>query len=316
MRQLIIGVLVVSVLGIWGGYVTAQDKEVVRVGILPVLEHLPIVIAKKEIAAPLSRIKIDVDLYTSWTALEAAYRTGAVDAVAITFPKAVNMAFEGVPLQILLVLNRNGSELILKDDTASALKGKITGNTGNDTIQLYLFKKFIRSKNLRFGFDVRALLVPLKRAVSLFSEGRIFGFCFPSPYGLMAQKKSGGKIILSRDILPGHIDSVLIVRTETIQKKRAAIKELVRSLQKAGEFIENDKDESGGVQSALAQEDVFHFPKDIAAEALSRPKDRIVFSDMVPGKDEMRQLIKELVAEGIAAGMVNVNEIVNKRFVR
>lgn len=292
--------------------VTAADKTEIRIGVLPSLAHLPVVLSAKEVAFPLEQAKVTIDIYNSWTALEAAFRTNAVDMAALTLPKVLNMAFDGVPLRIILVLSRNGSSILLKEDAASSLKNKITGNSGSDTMELAIFKEFIQSKNLKFGYDVRSILIPIKRSVQLFDSGRIFGFCLPSPYGYIAQQKSQGKLILSGEIMPYHINSVLIVNPAVWEKKKTAIAEVVRSIIVSGEFIEKDKEDSGGMQTAVAQEEVFKFSAKLVAKALSQPKERVVFSNMKLDVKELNQTMEDLVKIGVVKGRVNINKIIIK----
>jgi len=292
-----------------------QEDYRFRVGVMPLVEHIPVLLAQGEIASSNAKEKVQLDVYSSWTALEAAFRTGAIDGAAITLPKALLMAYEGIPLKILLNVGRNGSAIIVNNDSADALKGKIMGGSGNDTMDLLVFARFLKDKKLRMGRDVRYLLIPFGRTISLMKEDRIFGFCLSEPYGALAEKEAVAKrVILSKDVYPNHINSVLIVSPKALKEHPDVVKAFVKSLIKAGTFIEKDKDDSGGKQTAMSQVNIFKMDPELVSRALTMPKDRIVFKNFVPQVTEIEEIAKSLMSLNVLSGMVNLKEIVDTRY--
>lgn len=293
-----------------------QEKFVLRVGVIPLVEQLPLVIAQTDLS-DVSRTDVIFDIYNSWTALEAAFRTEALDAVAITLPKALVMAYDGVPLKIILVINRNGNSIVMKSDSAAELKGKIIGSSGSDTMDLLIFSRFLKSKDLKSGYDVRSLLIPLEKSISLLEGNRIYGFCLPEPYGTMAEKRQiAKKIVFSKDIYPNHIGSVLIIKPAILKAHPEEIKSYLKSILHAASFIESDKKESNGMQTALAQVGVFHLDYKIVAAALSVQKERVLFSDLTPSVNEIEEVMRAAMEIGILKGSINLKETVDASFVK
>ncbi|MFC1621485.1 ABC transporter substrate-binding protein [Candidatus Omnitrophota bacterium] len=305
-KREVIKILILGVFFIlWVFPCFGNTKTVIRVGVLPIIEHLPLVVSQKETAKPLPNVEVKLDIYTSWTALEAAFRTGAVDAAAITLPKALIMAYEGIPLKIVLAVNRNGSALVLNSDDPEDLKGKIIGGSGSDTMQLVLFHRFLKEKGLDLGYDVRSLLIPLNRSVALLKEERVYGFCLPEPYGVLAEREDiAGRTILSRDIFPDHLGSVLIINPKNKKLHQAVLKEWLTSVVRSAEFIEEDKNTSGGRQTALTQKDIFHINIDVVQQALTKPKDRVIFKNLYPSIREVEEIMEIIMKLGILGGSV------------
>jgi NitT/TauT family transport system substrate-binding protein len=307
-------IAVMVFLGTLSAFAQQEDYRF-RVGVMPLVEHIPVLLAQGEIASSNAKEKVQLDVYSSWTALEAAFRTGAIDGAAITLPKALLMAYEGIPLKILLNVGRNGSAIIVNNDSADALKGKIMGGSGNDTMDLLVFARFLKDKKLRMGRDVRYLLIPFGRTISLMKEDRIFGFCLSEPYGALAEKEAVAKrVILSKDVYPNHINSVLIVSPKALKEHPDVVKAFVKSLIKAGTFIEKDKDDSGGKQTAMSQVNIFKMDPELVSRALTMPKDRIVFKNFVPQVTEIEEIAKSLMSLNVLSGMVNLKEIVDTRY--
>jgi ABC-type nitrate/sulfonate/bicarbonate transport system substrate-binding protein len=291
-----------------------SEKKVFRVGVMPVCGHLSAVIAKKNFMETL-KMPVVLDVYDSWTALEAAYRTGAVDAVIITVAKALTMGYDNVALKIIMVVSRNGSSLTLSGDSQQDVRGKIIGGSGNDTMELAVFSKFLEIHKLRMGYDVRYLLIPFNRATILLKEGAIYGYCLPEPYGEMAIKNKLAKtIILSKDIMPNHINDVLVVNPQVIKKYPQIIKELVQALIKASDFIENDKNISQAKQTALAQIDLLKMDVAIVRTVLTEPKDRVLFTNLKLNNKEINEIMNFLVFSGNLGGKVDLNKLIDDQF--
>lgn len=294
-----------------------EYKTALRIGVLPICGHLPLVIAEKEIGTSLHGVKINLDIYSSWTALEAAFRVKAVDAAAIDLSKALIMAYDGVPLKIMAVVSRNGTALILRDSSPDKLRDQIVGGSGSDTMQLLIFSQFIKSKGLKLGYDVRSILVPFRRAIDRFKAGDIFGFSLPEPYGAIAEEEHlGASMILSKDILPHHISSVFIVQPEVLREKPGDIKILVKSLVEAEEFIETDKKETNATQTAVAQRDIFGIKQSAVKRALTQPQDRVLFEQPIPFPDEIKEDENMLIKLGVLGGVIDLNRVIDTEYVR
>ncbi|MFA5118609.1 MAG: ABC transporter substrate-binding protein [Candidatus Omnitrophota bacterium] len=297
------------------GVFAQQEEYNMRVGVMPLVEHIPLLLAQQEIATTVAKEKVQLDVYNSWTALEAAFRTGAIDGAAITLPKALLMAYEGVPLKILLNVGRNGSTIVLNSDSVDELKGKIMGGSGNDTMDLLVFARFLKDKKLRMGRDVRYLLIPFSRTISLMKEDRIFGFCLSEPYGALAEKEGVAKrVILSKDVYPNLINSVFIVSPKVLKEHPDVVKAFVKGLIKAGNFIEKDKNDSSGRQTAMSQVNIFKMNPELVSRSLTMPKDRIIFKNFTPQLQEIEEIAKNLMSLNVLSGMVNLKEIIDTRY--
>ncbi len=288
------------------------------VGIIPVVEELPIVISAKEVVAPLQKVKPELEVFKSWTALEAAFRTGMVDAAGVPTVMAFKMALDGVPLKVLFPLHKGGTKLVFsfKADK-NTLKGKLLGIPGSDTGQLLVLKKFLDNEGLRIGYDVRYILVPLDRSVELLKVGKIDGFVLPEPYGTMAQAEGLVKdAILGNDIMPNFVDIVFIVNPKLIKENKKAIQEWVDSLNASGNFIEKDKKETGGRQVAVAQEDVLDIPRKYIEKGFSDNPNAIHFGnlDKVDLHKALTETSNRALELEVLSGKVELSTILDDSF--
>lgn len=298
----------------------AQDmleKEKLRltVGVISAIEELPVIISKMEAVVPLDKINVNVEVFYSWTALEAAFRTGMVDAAGITSLKAFKMHLDKVPLKILMLLHRKGSSLVLS--SSESLKGKLIGISGNDTGQVVLLKRYLDKKGLKLGYDVRYILIPFARALGLLREEKISGFILPEPYGSMAQAEGLAKeYILGKDIMANFIDVVLIVNPKKIAENKEAIKEWVDSIKKSGEFIEEDKAKTHAQQVASLQQEILNLDPVLLQRALSNDLGAIQFINLQATESVFEETIKTGLELDILSGTVDLKDIIDDRFYR
>ncbi|MFH2144993.1 MAG: ABC transporter substrate-binding protein [Candidatus Omnitrophota bacterium] len=304
----------------WAQQAREENKKLqLTVGIIATLEELPIVLSKKETTMPLNKIDLKLEVFNSWTALEAAFRTGMVDAAGITVLKAFKMQLDNVPMKLVLFLHRKGSSLVFSQETTPEnLKGKLIGVSGNDTNQVLVLERFLEQKGLKLGYDVRYILVPFRRAVALMKEEKIAGFVLPEPYGVMALAEPDlvKDYILGKDIMPEGIDVVLIINPKKIEENRAAIAEWISSIVKSGAYIEEDKRKTAGEQVSLIQQDILNIDPTLMQKALGNNIQAIDYSDLYPNISDLEKVMKKGLSLDILSGVVKLSDVVDTSFTR
>jgi ABC-type nitrate/sulfonate/bicarbonate transport system substrate-binding protein len=298
----------------------ADDKVVLNIGVLPIIESLAVAICETQPEITQSNISIHFEVFSTWTALEAAYRTGIVDIAAMTAPKTLKMASNNIPVKILLGLHRNGNMLVTNFDLNSPdkFKGTMIGVSGNDTGQLLLLSQYLKKHDIALGAEVRYIAIPQSKAVELLRIGKIQGFLLSEPYGTMAQAEEG----LVKSAVPGveiseNFVDVLLIATPTILKSNPKeIKILVDAIKKSGLMIEKDVKTSQGKQVSFLQSDVSGIVPAIVQKALCNPASKLKFDDMQINVDELKEIEKQALSLGILDSGVDFNNIVDTQFSR
>ncbi len=297
----------------------AQEKSVIKVGLLPIIESLPLAISATQAEVVNSNFSVEIEVFSTWTALEAAYRTGMVDTVAMTASKALKMASHNVPVRILMGLHKNGNMLVTNFNhiSADSFKGKMIGVSGNDTGQLLLLAEFIKDLGMELGPDVRYIAIPQSKALELLRSGRIDGFLLSEPYGTMAideglVKKAVPGVSIKRDF----VDLVLIASPKTIKSHFKEIKHLVAAIKQAGKIIKNDVEKSGGKQVSLTQLDVLGIKPEIVQKALSYSASKIKYDDMRITKEDLKEVEKAGLNLGFLDTSMDLDKIIERKFSR
>ena len=187
--------------------------------------------------------------------------------------------------------------------------GKIIGVTGNDTGQLILLDIYLNSKDLKLGYDVRYITIPLRRATELMA-GKIDGFLFPEPYATMAEQDGGVTHYISgHDIMPDYMDVVLIADPAFVKRHPAAVKEFMASIKHAGGFIEADK-ANAARQVSILQQDIMGFPDKTMQAAIVKQAGSLSYKDMTLDQAEIKRFMKLALGLEMLGGSVDVSQLI------
>jgi NitT/TauT family transport system substrate-binding protein len=211
---------------------SAKSRQV-KVGYLPITDATPLLVAHA--AGLYEQQNIDVPrptLIRSWPALAEAFQSGAVDAVHILMPLALQLRFQReFPAKVVAWNHTNGSALTVRNDIADveALAGETVAIPGwfsvhNIALQILLRKAGITS--LKAGSPSRAdrsvklvVMAPPDMPPAL-AQRSIAGYIVADPFNAAAEVKKIGKILrFTGDIWRDHACCVVAVREDLLRER-------------------------------------------------------------------------------------------------
>jgi ABC-type nitrate/sulfonate/bicarbonate transport system substrate-binding protein len=282
-----------------GQIVHAQDKVLLRVGYVPLLTQLPLVVSYENDHLNFLHIKVDLIRYTSFTSLEAALRVGAIDAASIPVPIALSIAadvHECELCQITVIgnIHRGGSLLVAKSEGGiEAIRGELVGVPGLDSVENLLLKETLATTGLRFGMDYKTIGVPFETAIKYFKAGKLGALYLPEPFGTLAESEEIAVAVAEQqDQFTGVLTTVLVIHSEFVKSHTTAVREWLKSVITGCQFIENDIDTSGGKQIAIIQSPYFGYPKEIVATSLEHRKGGMSFRYGLPRVVELQDYLR------------------------
>lgn len=283
-------------LGLLFGSLQIQAKETLTVGYLPILDHLTLLVSHSRDNASFREVEISPKLFRSWGEMAGALKAGVVDAAFILSPLAMELYNAGTPLRSILLAHRDGSAITVKagSDIRSAadLKGKKVAIPYKVSTHTALLNKYLGNDGLSLN-DITTRVIAPPNMLKAMQAGFIDAFIVAEPFGAKAQSKGLGNIlVLTKDIVPNHVECIVVVRQEVLRKAPAAVQEWTASLVRAGRFIDQDKLENGSksVAGMTARKYWPHAEQDII-NGLQNPSDRISFSDLNPAEKDFQVIV-------------------------
>ena len=144
--------------------------------------------------------------------------------------------------------------------------------------------------------------------------GNLDAFIVAEPWSAKAHLDGAGKTLaLTRDILPDHVECVVIARSGFIKEHPAAMQEWVDSLIRAGKFIESDRHKNNSKNLVPIAKRYMGQDEAPVREALVNPYDRITFDNLEPDIPSFRKIVDISMQAGILDD-VKLEVFIDNRF--
>ncbi len=294
-------------------------RKILRVGYIPILSQLPLIITYENDRIDFETIKLKLIKYNSYTSLEAAIRVGAVDVADIPAVTAFSMVADGITIKIFGATHEGGAVLIggVKGGMQS-LRGALIGVPGLDSAENLKLHHALESLGQRPGLDFKTIDVPFLMAIPELKKNHFKGLFLPEPFGTLAEGELAGfKIEGQEEYLADKIlDTVLVGRSEFINSNQACLSEWIQGLVRACEYLEKDIMETGGMQTALAQEKYFGFSKEIVKESLGQRKGGMKFVPFLPKNNQLRFYLEKAMKIRILTKSVDLDHLTAYSFMK
>jgi len=267
---------------------TTFAKEILRVGYMPIMDHLMLPLSHALDNKQYQQLEVKPRLFKKWSELTGALKANKIDAAFILAPLAMDLFHNGENIKTILLAHRDGSSITItksgdiKDVTD--LKEKRIGIPGNKSTHVALLNSYLKRGHLSLkDVTLKSIAPPnMQQAMEL---GFIDAFIVAEPFGSKAIKQNkGNMLILSKNILPEHIDCVVVMKDDFLNQHPEAVKEWLNSLIHASQWIENDRTTTKATSIANLVSDNIYFPhsKDLIINALSEPLEKISFTNLKP----------------------------------
>ena len=228
----------------------AENQPIIRVGYLPITDHLLAMVSHH--AHDQSDYEIRLKRFLSWGSLVASLESGLIDAAFIMAPLAMALHNKGLPIVYVLDAHHNGSAITMHKDALTKTvfsAGCIGLPYAISTHKMILANMFeslpsAGSPNISVRY-----LSPSYLIGSLFSQEVDAFFC-AEPWNTKSVFEGFGRIYArSKDVYPGHMCCVLVVREEFVLREGEVLRSYLRSLLSAGKYTAINPGRAAAIQA-------------------------------------------------------------------
>lgn len=225
-----------------------------RVGYLPITDATPLLMAHA--SGLYERQNVDVPqpvLLRSWPALAEAFQSGAVDAVHILMPLALQLRFQrGFPAKVVAWNHTNGSALTVRRDIATVdqLAGETVAIPGWFSIHNIALQILLREAGItplksgtpsRSRRSVKLVVMAPPDMPPALAQRSIAGYIVADPFNAAAEVKGIGRILrFTGDIWRDHACCVVAVREELLKERPAVARAFVGAVVQAQALTRSD----------------------------------------------------------------------------
>lgn len=288
----------------------ARTREGIRIGYVPVLMQLPVVVSFENDRLMFGRHGLGLIQYNSYTSLEAAMRAGAIDIASVPTPIALSMAADKEKVRIIGSFHTGGSRFLSREAGGlETVREKLIGVPGLDSDEAFLLDRTLGKAGLRLGLDYKIIKVPFRIALTDLKAGKLDGLFFPEPFATMAEKAGDAFPVKGQERLGADIATLLVARWEILKAKQDQVGGWLASIVRNCRFIQEDIREAGGLQSAIMQKAYFNLPKAMVTRALVHGNLR--FDRFIPDIGQIRTCQEQAVRLGMIPGPVHLDDLVS-----
>lgn len=255
--------------------------------------------------------------FTDFATVKEALISKEIGASFMLAPLAMQLVRDGVPLKVVYLGHRDGSALVVAKDGPVQhfrdLEGKIIAVPNRYSNQHILVRKLMRDNGMAPGsIDVRELPPP-EHPAALASKS-IDAFLIGEPFAAKAELDGTGRVLhLTKDIWPDFISCVLVVRNDLIAEERELVQELVSGIARSGLWLEDGLEHRMEAAQVVGKHFYFQPPK-LLEYVLSKPIDRVRYSDLAPLKEDFDEIMELAVSSGVLSGRIEFEAYVDPSF--
>lgn len=243
--------------------ISVAEKEVIRIGIIPLTDCAPIVMAKELGLFEKYGVNVEVSKEASWANVRDKILTGELDGAHCLFSMPFSV-FTGIggkagsEMRIAMVLSNNGQAITLSKDfcgkvgfkqtnkvagvVAAKLKAEkevtfamtFPGGTHDIWLRYWLAAANVSQKTSKI------ITIPPPQMVANMKVGNMDGYCVGEPWNGVAVKQGiGFTEISTQDIWKHHPEKALVVNKKFSDTRREDLKNVMKAVLEACKWLDN-----------------------------------------------------------------------------
>lgn len=297
---------------------TANGHALFRVGFLPVTCHLTCPVTDfinrqindgTGIFEPIR--------FNSWPELKEAYLSRHTQATFILAPMAMALREQGVPLKIVYLGHRDGSAVMVHKDSnihsMQDLRGKKVAVPNRYSNQRLLIFRALKQAGMTVN-DIELIEMPPPDMPAALYSKSVDAISSGEPFMGQTELDGYGRVLwLTKDVWPNFISCVLAVHEDMIKNDRAAVQQLVDGIAQSGKWIDQSMEHRMETAQFVSKNYYNQNPR-LLTFVLSKPPDRVKYTDLVPLKPDFEEIEVLGREAGILTGKAHFADYVDASF--
>jgi NitT/TauT family transport system substrate-binding protein len=256
--------------------------------------------------------------FTDFATVKESLIARRIDASFILAPLAMQLVASGVPIKIVYLGHRDGTTLMVPTKSPvrdfADLRGKKVAIPNRFSNQNVLMHRMMRKFGMAFD-SIKLIELPPPEHPTALASGSIDAYIIGEPFAAQAEMDGYGRVLYyTKDMWPGFISCVLVVRQELIDEERELVQELVNGIAKSGKWL--DQDPAHRMDAAEIVGKYFYLQDpELLKFVLSKPPDRVKYTNLAPLKKDFDEIMELAVEMGVLKERLEFEQYVDASFV-
>ncbi len=288
-----------------------------HIGFLPVTCHLTCPVADFINRQSTGNGIFEPIRFNSWPELKEAYLSRHTQATFILAPMAMALREQGVPLKVVYLGHRDGSAVMVHKDSnihsMQDLRGKRVAVPNRYSNQRLLIFRALKQAGMTPDDIEMVEMPPPDMPAALYSRS-VDAVSSGEPFMAQTELDGYGRVLwLTKDVWPNFISCVLAVHEDMIKNDRAAVQQLVDGIAQSGKWIDQSMEHRMDAAQFVSQ-NYYNQNSRLLSFVLSRPPDRVKYTDLVPLKKDFEEIEMLGREAGILTGKAHFADYVDPSF--
>lgn len=292
---------------------TEDRREVLRVAFLPVTCHLTCPVTA--FASKNSQsTRFESQRFTDFPTMAESIKAGRIQAAFMIAPLAMKLREEGVPVKILYLGHRDGSEVMVARNSPAQslrdLRGKTFAIPSRYSNQNLVIHKLMEDQGVR-PEEIKFVEMPPPDMPGALAAKAIDAYFVGEPFAAKAELDGSGRVLyFAKDIWPHFISCVLVVHEDLIKARPGVVRDLVRGIAQSGEWAETHRIDAAKVVSPYFRQD-----EKLVRYVLTSPADRVSYRMLNPTDAEMERIRDMGIKAGILTARIPITDLLDRSFI-
>jgi len=255
--------------------------------------------------------------FSDFPSMKEALIARKIEATFMVAPLAMKLVADGVPVRIVYLGHRDGSALMVGTDSGikdfAGLRGKKCAIPSRFSNQNLLMHRMMNKHGMVDG-DITLMEMPPPEMPAALANGDIDSYLVGEPFPAKAEMGGWGRVLyFTKDLWPGFISCVLVVRQELIDEHRPLVQELVDGIATSGKWLDSDMEHRMDAAEVVGK---YYYNQDPALLkfVLSRPPDRVKYSNLKPVRENFDEIMALANETGVIEKHMAFEEYVDDSF--
>lgn len=289
-----------------------DQRKIIRMGYMPVITNLAAPILDY-VTQPGTATYFKAVKFASFAEMAEALRNGQIEAAFLIAPLSIVLSQQGEDIRIVYIGNRHESTLIARKESDITKIEDLANKT--IAIPMRFSGHNIALLNLihegRLDRSVRIVEMNPPDMASALASGALDAYFVGEPFAAQALKNNTAKLISYVEaIWENFICNLVIVRQNLINQDPDVVQALVSGAAGAGIWAYGNTDQAAKIAAKYWKQ-----PEDLVNYALTTPKDRIIYHNYLPCKEEIQHMANLMKKFGLIEHS-DIGELVQDHFAR
>lgn len=256
-------------------------------------------------------------LFQGFPEIKEALISNKVQAAFIVAPLAIALSAQGVPIKIVYLGHRYGSALVVQKNgpihSVADLRGRTIAIPSRFSDERLMLFRAMKMAGLKEG-DVKMPEMAPPDVAGALRAGAIDGFVMGEPFPSQAEMAGFGRVLFqAKEVWPDYMSCILVVRQDLIDQRPEVVQELVDGIARSGLWLDKGRPEREDAADFVGRF-YYHQKPALLRWALTKPLDRVVYSQLAPRKADFDMVRDLMIETGVLKKKIPFSDYTDVRF--